>query len=340
MKEIILRGSARYLYYQYGKTKKSTIDYIMLNLPFRCNYQCIKCCNRFRKFKSGKLSLDKIRNTILRLKKLGAKVLVIAGEGEPTLNKNFKSIVKFVDENGLIPYVFTNGSKINQKLAYFLSKHKASLIINMDSFNPQKYDVYVGRKGSFNVLMQNFGYIRRYYQKNTYELGEYKVVSLAVNLVLNNENSDQIPKIKEFCNEDMVFVVNEPINIGSAKKNWKSRFDDAEANVYKKVSYPLGTLAPDKECSYMRNGLSVGSDGRILTCAYALETQDLYGNIGVKNLISARKKVMKSVDEFYAKYGKSRCILRHPEYKKFIEETKNVEKNWNKSSSFRRKETK
>ena len=120
MKEIILRGSARYLYYQYGKTKKSTIDYIMLNLPFRCNYQCIKCCNRFRKFKSGKLSLDKIRNTILRLKKLGAKVLVIAGEGEPTLNKNFKSIVKFVDENGLIPYVFTNGSKINQNWLIFV----------------------------------------------------------------------------------------------------------------------------------------------------------------------------------------------------------------------------
>lgn len=324
MRKIILKGSARDLYRQYSKTEKS-IDYIMLNLPFNCNYRCIKCCNRFRKFKSGKLSLYKIRDAILRLKKLGAKVLVIAGEGEPTLNRNFKSIVKFADENDIIPYVFTNGSKINQKSAYFLAKHNTSLIINMDSFNPQKYDAYVGRKGSFNTLMKNFRHIRKYYQKNIDESGEYKVVSLAVNLVLNNENRNQIPEIKEFCNEDMVFVVNEPINIGSAKKFWKGRFDDAETNVYKNVSYPLGTLSPSKECSYMRNGLSIGSDGRILTCAYALETQELYGNID-ENLISVKERVMKSVDEFYAKYGKSRCILRHPKYKKFVEEIRRQKK--------------
>lgn len=325
MEKIILKGSARDLYRQYGKTNKG-IDYIMLNLPFSCNYRCVKCCNRFRKFKSGKLSLYKIKDAILRLKKLGAKVLVIAGEGEPALNRNFKSIVKFADENDIIPYVFTNGSKINQKLAYFLAKHKASLIINMDSFNPQKYDAYVGRKGSFNALMKNFRHIRKYYQKNTNESGKYKVVSLAVNLVLNNENRNQIPKIKEFCNEDIVFVVNEPINIGSAKKFWKGRFDDAETKVYKNVSYPLGTLSSGKECSYMRNGLSIGSDGRILTCAYALETQDLYGKIDDKNLLSMRNDVMKSVDEFYAKYGKSRCVLRHPKYKKFIEETRRQKK--------------
>lgn len=321
MREIILRGSALHLYCKYGKSKKDTIDYIMLNLPFRCNYKCTKCCNRFRKFKAGKLSLGKIKNIILRLKKLGAKVLVIAGEGEPTLDRNFQSIVKFADENKLIPYVFTNGSNINKKLAYFLATHKASLIINMDSFNPQKYNAYVGRKDSFNALMKSFVYIRECYQKNISESGRYKVVSLAVNLVLNNENEDQISKIKEFCNEDMVFVVNEPIKIGSAKKFWKGKFNKAKTNVYKNVSYPLGTL-PGKECSYMRNGLSIGSDGRILTCAYALETQDLYGNISEKNLLSARNKVMKSVNKFYDKYGKSRCILRHPEYKKFIKETR------------------
>lgn len=321
MVKIILKGSARYLYHQYGKT--SGIDYIMLNFPFICNYRCLKCCNRFRKFKSGKLSLGKIKDTILRLKKLGAKVLVVAGEGEPTLNRNFKSIVKFADENDIIPYVFTNGSRINQTLVYFLAKHKTSLIINMDSFNPQKYDAYVGRKESFNMLMKNLRHIRKCYQKNIYESGEYKIVSLAINLVLNNENQNQIPKIKKFCDGDIVFVVNEPINIGSAKKFWKGKFDgtETEVNVYRNISYPLGTLNPDSECSYMRNGLSIGSDGQILTCAYALETQGLYGNIN-ENLTSVRQKVMKSVDNFYSKYGKSRCILRHPEYKKFVEETR------------------
>jgi len=326
MGKLILRGSARYLHYTYGKIKKDSIDYIMLNLPFLCNYQCIKCCNRFRKFKTGVFSIKEIKNTILRLKKLGAKVLVIAGEGEPTLDINFKQIIKFADKNNLIPYVFTNGSKINKQLACFLAKHKASLIINMDSFNPQKYDTYVRKKGAFRILMNNLRFIRKYYQRKIGKSGKHKTVSLAINLVLNNENTGQIPKIKKFCDGDMVFVVNEPIFIGSAKKFWKGGFDKIRKDVYKNVSYPLGTLAPGKECSYLRNGLSIGSDGRILTCAYALETQGLYGNISKSksggDIISVRRKVLESVDEFYDKYGKSRCILRHPKYKKFLEETR------------------
>lgn len=320
MQKLVLKGSAQYLYLTGCKFKKNEIDYIMLNLPFKCNYQCLKCCNRFREYKHGSLSLTKIKQSILKLKKYGAKVLVIAGEGEPAINKNFHAIVKFANENKLIPYIFTNGSMINEKLAKFLAQNNASLIINMDSFEEEKYDQYVNKKGAYKNFIKNIKAIRKIYAKNIYSYHKSTVIFLAINLVLNNKNYGQIEKIKKFCGDDIVFVVNKPIDIGSASKNKKNYNKVKNIIINKNLSYPLGTLAENRECSYMKNGVSIGSDGKILTCAYALETQNLYGDIS-DNIKVIRKEVLKSIDNFYKKYGASRCILRHPKYHEFIKLT-------------------
>ncbi|MFZ2192767.1 MAG: radical SAM protein [Candidatus Moraniibacteriota bacterium] len=333
MQKLILRGSAQYLHLAGSKFIKSEIDYIMLNLPFECNYQCLKCCNRFREYNLGNLSLTKIKESILRLQKVGAKVLVIAGEGEPVINKNFRAIVKFANKNKLIPYIFTNGSVINEKLAKFLAQNNASLIINMDSFEEEKYNHYVNKKGAYKNLIKNIKVIRKIYTNNIYSYHKSTVVSLAINLVLNNENYKQIEKIKKFCGDDIVFVVNKPIDIGSASKNNKKYNKVKNIIIDKDVSYPLGTLVEGRECSYMKNGISIGSDGKILTCAYALETQNLYGDI-FNSIEGIGKKVLKSVNDFYKKYGFSRCILRHPKYHEFIRFTEEQnEKNRIKSRS-------
>jgi MoaA/NifB/PqqE/SkfB family radical SAM enzyme len=318
MQKLILRGSAAYLARE-DKLRNNKINYIMLNLPFYCNYHCLKCCNRFRKYKSGVLNLAKIKKVILKIKKHGAKVLVIAGEGEPTLNKYFKEIIRFADKNQLIPYVFSNGNNIDRKFASFLARHKTTLIINMDAFEAKKYNRFVGTKGAFDIIKKNLIAIKKIYRKKIYKRGKQGITMLAINLVLNNENYDQIEKIKKFCKNIAVFVVNEPINIGSAHKSWKIFKNFKKIKLTEDISFPLGTLSPRYQCSYMRNGVSIASDGSVLTCAYALDTQGAYGDIDQDiNLATAR--VQKSVDHFYKKFGKNRCILRHPNYQKFLDQ--------------------
>lgn len=316
MSKLILKGSALYLNKE-KKLGKNEIDYMMLNLPFSCNYTCLKCCNRFRKYKGGLLKINEIEKAILKCKKLGARVVVIAGEGEPTLYKNIKRLIRFIHNNKLIPYIFTNGSNLNKTMATFLAQNNATLVINADSFDENKYDKYVSKKGAFKNLIKNLNITKKIYKNKIYKSEKDRVTSLALNLVLNNENYDQIAEIKKFCNDDIIFVVNQPINIGLAAKDWKRFNKTNNFNIDEDVSYPLGTLKKGKECSYLRNGISIGSNGKILTCAYALETEGLYGDIN-DDIKIERKKVMKSVDDFYKKYGKSRCILRHPQYKKFI----------------------
>ena len=322
MPKLILKGSAPYLNKE-QKLGKNEVDYIMLNLPFLCNYNCLKCCNRFRKYKGGLLKLNEIKKVILKCKNLGARVVVIAGEGEPMLYKNIKKLIRFINDNELIPYIFTNGSNLNKDMTTFLAKNNAILVINADSFNKEKYDKYVQKEGAFKNLIKNLSITKKIYKNKIFKSGKDKITLLAINLVLNNENYDQIDKIKEFCNDEIVFVVNQPINIGSASRDWKRFSKVKNFNVSKDVSYPLGTLEDGKECSYMRNGISIGSNGKILTCAYALETEGFYGDID-NDIKLERKKAMKSVNDFYRKYGKSRCILRHPKYQEFIKINQNV----------------
>ena len=315
MTQLLLKGSAPYLH-TLKKLGTNELDYIMLNFPFSCNYSCIKCCNRLRPYNKWTFNVAKIKKLIWKCKILGARVLVLAGEGETTMHKDFKEIISFAHKNGIIPYIFTNGSMLNKEMSTFLAENDATLIINIDSFLPERYDFYVKKEWAFKNLMKNLEITRNIYKKKLHALWKKTITSLAVNLVLNNENDNQIQQIKKFCDGDMIFVVNKPINIWAASQSRKD-YDNVLEKLDKDISFPLGTLAEWQQCAYMRNGISISSNGEILTCAYALETQNLYGNID-DDILSMRKKVMKSVDDFYKKHGESRCILRHPEYKKFL----------------------
>jgi len=318
MPQLILKGSALYLDME-RKIGESKLDYVMLNLPFQCNYQCGKCCNRNRAYKKGRLQLGQIQNFIWRCKNLGARVLVMVGEGEPTLDHNFRKIIAYTNKIGLTPYIFTNGSMLNRELAIFLTQNNASLIINIDFLDANKYDKAVNKKGAFKELMENIRITREIYRPKIFTLGRFQVTYLAVNLVLNNENFSQIKKIKEFCNDDILFVVNKPIKIGAAAQSWE-KFDQAEdLLISPEVSYPLGTVVEGEPCAYLRHGISVGSDGSVLACAYALETSGLFGDID-DDIVSARAEILKAIDDFYKKHGWSRCIVRHPKYNLFKKE--------------------
>ena len=107
----LLRGSAPH-FTKIGALNEESFPYLMLNVPFACNYRCLKCCNLTESHPQEslrkRLTLDQLQQLIEEASSLGFSVLVIAGEGEPLLDKNFRSIVALAARNRLIPYIFTN----------------------------------------------------------------------------------------------------------------------------------------------------------------------------------------------------------------------------------------
>jgi len=315
----LLAGSAKYLELSGGLRN---LEYLMLNIPFECNYRCTKCCNSGRSaFRGQPLSFVEIAPLIHEADDLGIRVLVIAGEGEPLMDEKLERIVETAYETGIIPYIFTNGSLLDNDTAKFIVEHNASLVINMDSLEEEKYETLTQKKGSFHTAMQNIETARRIFGGTYSTLGGYEVRRIAINMVVSAANANEPESLVKFCGDDFAFVLNTPMKAGRAKDNESfSTTPQIESQIAEISSdaVPLGTTSDGQWCAYMRNGISVGSDGEILLCAYSLEGSGI-GNVrngGLKPYIGRANAV---VDGFYGKNGHSRCILRHQDYVKLVE---------------------
>ncbi len=74
-----------------------------------CNHRCIFCGLDYRTGKGDFLSKKVFRDFILEVSGRGVKAIVIAGEGEPLLNKDVPDFVNFSKKSGLDVAVTTNG---------------------------------------------------------------------------------------------------------------------------------------------------------------------------------------------------------------------------------------
>lgn len=309
--------------------------YLMLNLPFFCNYTCLKCCNLLEDTQPSVrprsdicLDREKTAQVISGASETGIKVLVVAGEGEPLLHPDFTWLLDRTVEAGLLPYVFTNGSRLTDENIKFLANKRASIIVSMDSLDPAKYQQLTGgeKGGDLRVLLKNIEKCRAGFSALIEPRNGIRIGSLALNMVVTKLNYEEVSKIKAFCGDDVVFVSNQPTRIGLGERNWEHLYgtlphnpdvDAALANVAASQR-PLGTTSDGSWCAYMRNGMSVSSDGRVITCAYSLETAGGYSPLNTRDLVAANMEVMASVNKFYETSGHHRCILRHPKYKQFV----------------------
>jgi len=316
----VLSGSAKYFEMNGGLRK---LEYLMLNLPFKCNYACTKCCNygRNEPMKSRPLSIAEIKSVIHEANELGFRVLVIAGEGEPLMDNNMREIVRSAHEYGMIPYIFTNGSLLDTSMAHFLKEQNASLIINMDSLEEEKYGALTGTRASFMVVHRNVESARRIFNDTFSTQRGYAVCRIAINMVVSHVNFNELESMIKFCGDDFALVFNVPMKAGRAKDNCAfSNTPEIEGRIagVSAGAAPLGTTSDGKWCAYMRNGISIGSGGEILLCAYSLENPGI-GNVrngGIRPYIGKANAI---VDNFYIKNGHSRCILRHLRYESLTE---------------------
>ena len=313
----ILKGSADYFYYIENRGP-DTIDYLMINLPFSCNYNCCKCCNHNRIIRVPGypfLSIEAIKAYIIKCRLLGVRAVGFMGEGELLMDKNFEELVDFVSGNGLIFYVFTNGSLLNESMINFLATKDVSFIINIDSLWADRYDKWVERSGALNIVLNNLKILREVYKNKIYEFGGHLITSLAVNMVVNNENYEEIGAMNEFCGDDIMFTINRPIFFGalaSNKENYSQSFDFND-NLFR----PLGTLKEANQCYYLTKGISLSAQGFIIPCPYTVEVTGLL-EFGLDNIAQDRQRVLEMVNDFYEKFGHARCLIRHPRYSEFI----------------------
>jgi len=295
--EKLLVGSARHLESEGGLRD---LEYLLYNLPFRCNNACDICCNQDRVQPTEQLSETELYKVVKEATGLGIRVFASMGQGEPLISDNFEFLIRSAHQSGLIPYIFTNASDLDEPKANFLAENKTSLIIHLDSLDRERYhQLYRGGSDLAKVLT-NIHYARKLFARQD------NLTSLAINMVVRKQNVDEVGRLAEFCQEDIAFVTNTLIDRTSP--DYLSNEQITEQTGIQTI--PLGT-GKSGFCEYLNRGITIqGRD--VLVCPYS---DIIVGGIQSGGLTPHIGKARKLVSDFYAEQGEARCFVRHPDIK-------------------------
>lgn len=306
----------------------NSFSYLMINLEFECNYRCRKCFNQGEELNTiskKPLSLEERLDLIRQAKEIGGKVVVFAGEGEPSMHKDIRSLTAGSSRLGLIPIVYTNASLIDEEFAEFYRANDAVLVISLDSLNKDRYDMMTGTKNQLSKVLRNISVIRDIYRKTITSSKSMNILSLALNATVCGVNHDEIGKIKEFCGDDIYFICNPLAKLGNASPNWSilmpnSKESDDYSKLISEMSESGGplTLGSDGICGYSRRGIAVSPTGDYMTCAYTHKTNGLLFNCIEKPLKDAFQYKRDLESAHHTKFGPSPCLIRSPYFEEYL----------------------
>lgn len=129
-----------------------------------CNYNCYFCHHEgLKKIKKTLLNTEdisylyKVANKYLQMKRM-----TLTG-GEPVILNNIVDVAKSLYELGCEITIVTNGSYLEEKLE--VCKYIKKLNISMHSLNKDEYEKIVGKKDTFEKVMNNIKLVRKNYPK-------------------------------------------------------------------------------------------------------------------------------------------------------------------------------
>jgi len=321
----VIRGTPKHLS-KTGRLDKLT--YLMINLPFICNYRCAKCFNLKENIPidySKNITPTQILKLIEEAHSTGIKVIVFGGEGEPTLDSNIRKYITKINSLGMITILYSNGSTLSKEVINFYKTHNVSIVISFDSLNPVTYCQLTGT-GQLNKVLENIKNTINIF-KDTIEYKEnLKILRVAINTTITSKNKNEVLEIKKYMQEnykdDVYFICNPVFKSGNADFNWKkigyNQDYTKEVKTIKSISETGGplTLGNDGICGYSRWGIAINPAGEYMTCSYTLKTSGFLGNIKKMDLITAFNNKHK-IEEKY-KDKNQPCLIRSSGFEKYI----------------------
>lgn len=159
-----------------GDFRPITADVFLTNY---CNNKCPYCTYNRWEMDEGSYGVsfeDFVKHTE-RLLDIGVKGIILTGGGEPTINKDFDRITKYLDEKGVSYGINTNFNS----LRYFKPEY---LKVSLDAYDEESYEKNRGVRAYEKVRknIQEYAEWKRKHSPNT-NLGIQKVVSYHEDIV-------------------------------------------------------------------------------------------------------------------------------------------------------------
>lgn len=316
----VVKGTPKHL----SKGGLNSFTYLAFNLEFICNYNCSKCFNGGNKnpiYTDKPISTEKRISLIDEAEDLEAKVIVLAGSGEPTLVNGTNLLIKHISKKGMIPILYTNSLTLNEDKIKFYKEHGVVLALNFDSLIEESYNSLTGTKGNLSKVMKNHKLINKIYGKPKIK-DNLQIHNIAIITTLSEINKNEISKLKNYAkNLGFYFVCNslaktDTNNFELLNKNFNKEEHEQIINKFSESGGPLTLF--EGYCGYSKYGIAISPSGDYMTCAYTDKTNGLLGNIKNASLKEAFERKHKIEQEHYKEFGKMPCLIRNKNFKKYI----------------------
>lgn len=302
-KELVLRGLDSFAPSEMddiweAKSKgKPRLLVIGLSTTDGCNYKCVYCYGPDFKDQGGsKLTLAEQCDLLDQAAALGAKTVLICGNGEPTVDPDLLGMLEKASELGMTSVVVSNGyacgddktaekfhgmsaSDFTQRL-YDLG---ASLMIKLETLDPELYDATVGLNGAFAGFEVSLDNIYRvgFNKLDTSGKG-LPVTRLAFSCVVSKSNFFEVPSLKDYSRAHSAqFIAKFPSFLGRAEENKGYYFSPTEdATVWLREHYvreysekPETLTCDDVHCAAWSYGTVISAYGDVRLC-YSADVPD------------------------------------------------------------------
>jgi MoaA/NifB/PqqE/SkfB family radical SAM enzyme len=170
--------------------------YVALDVTYRCNLKCVHCSLWDRPDGEEEMTLDEMKEVVLKLKNwLNLPAIDILG-GEAFLRPETMQLIRFATEQGMFIHIVTNGTMLTEKVARELIDLKIHKVaISIDGFQAETHDRTRGVKGAFK---RTLGGVERLKQLKD-ELGG--TTRIAIHTILNASTLNEIPDILDWVVE-------------------------------------------------------------------------------------------------------------------------------------------
>jgi radical SAM protein with 4Fe4S-binding SPASM domain len=159
-----------------------------LELSRACNLRCIYCYAGSGLPLQNELTLDEIYSAIDQAVALGARKIIVLGGGEPLLYKDLFKVIDYIQARGITADLFTNGMLVTPEKARALYERKVSVVIKMNSRNPEIQDRLAGQAGAFTAIDQGLqNLLAAGYPDEEHTLG--------VETIVCRQNFDELPEL-------------------------------------------------------------------------------------------------------------------------------------------------
>ena len=152
-----------------------------------CNQRCILCCVDFKSHKPAFLSREVMLSLVEEFSKNGVKSFLLAGEGEPLLNKNIAEFITKSYEKGINSALNSNAVLLTEELAKIILRCLTWARFTIQSPFPGKYaQIHAAKESDFYRAVENIKRAVEIKKKNNLS------VTIGIQQILINENWQDI----------------------------------------------------------------------------------------------------------------------------------------------------